>query len=202
VRTELRSALVLLLLLTLVTGVAYPLLITGVARLVFPHQAEGSLIQVGGHAVGSHLIGQTFDEPKYFWGRLSATGPVPYNAASSSGSNYGPLNPALFDAARARITALKQADPTATGPVPVDLVTASGSGLDPHISPAAAEYQVARVAKARALTPDQVGALVRAHTARRTWGVLGEPVVNVLELNLDLDAQFGNATSRAGGAQR
>jgi K+-transporting ATPase ATPase C chain len=187
-RTELRPALVLLLLLTLVTGVAYPLVITGVARLVFPHQAEGSLIRVGGRTVGSSLIGQTFDEPKYFWGRLSATGPVPYNAAASTGSNYGPLNPALFDAARARITALKQADPTATSPVPVDLVTASGSGLDPHISPAAAEYQVARVAKARGLTVDQVHALVRSHTTGRTWGLLGEPCVNVVELNLALDS--------------
>ena len=141
--------------------------------------------------MGSSLIGQTFDEPKYFWGRLSATGPVPYNAAASTGSNYGPLNPALFDAARARIAALKQADSTATGPVPVDLVTASGSGLDPHLSPAAAEYQVARVASARRLTIEQVRGVIRAHTSGRTWGILGEPVVNVLELNLDLDQRFG-----------
>ena len=201
-RTEFRPAIMMLIGLTLVTGVAYPLLVTGISRVAFPLQAEGSLIRVNGRAVGSSLIGQTFDEPQYFWGRLSATGPVPYNAAASSGSNYGPLNPALFDAARARIAALKQADSSAAGPVPVDLVTASGSGLDPHISPAAAEYQVARVARARGLSADQVRDLVHAHTAGRTWGVLGEPVVNVLELNLDLNRRFGGATPNAGGTAR
>jgi K+-transporting ATPase ATPase C chain len=178
----------MLVLLTLITGVAYPLAVTVIGRLAFPRQAEGSLIVVNGHAVGSRLIGQAFDDPKYFWGRLSATGPVPYNGASSSGSNYGPLNPALFDAANARIAALKSADPGASGPVPVDLVTASGSGLDPHISPAAAEYQVARVARVRGFAPDQVRALMHAHTTGRTWDLLGEPVVNVLELNLALDS--------------
>jgi K+-transporting ATPase ATPase C chain len=199
-RTEIRPAIMMLILLTLVTGLAYPLIVTGIARLAFPSQAEGSLIRLHGRAVGSRLIGQSFDQPKYFWGRLSATSPVPYNAASSSGSNYGPLNPALFDAARARIAALEQADPTATGPVPVDLVTASGSGLDPDLSPAAAEYQVARVAKARGLPVDRVRAMVRAHSAGRTWGILGEPVVNVLALNLDLDSRFGSASSRTGDA--
>ena len=201
-RSDLRSALVLLALLTLVTGVAYPLVITGVARLAFSDQAEGSLIRLGGRAVGSRLIGQNFDQPKYFWGRLSATAPMPYNAASSTGSNYGPIHPALLDAARARITALRQADPSASSPVPVDLVTASGSGLDPHISPAAAEYQAARVASARGLTPDRVRAIIRAHTTGRTWGIVGEPVVNVLELNLDLDARFGEAPSHPGDGRR
>ena len=201
-RAELRPALVMLILLTLLTGVAYPLLVTGIARLAFPSQAEGSLLHAGGHLVGSRLIGQAFDQPQYFWGRLSATGPVPYNAAASSGSNLGPLNPALFEAARERIAALRQADPTATGPVPVDLVTASGSGLDPHISPAAAEFQVARVAKARGLTSDQVRAIIRAHTDARTWGIVGEPVVNVLELNLDLDARSGDGPSQPGAGRR
>ena len=186
-RSEIRPAAVLLLLLTLVTGVAYPLAVTLIARLAFPGQAEGSLIVRDGRAVGSRLIGQSFDQPRYFWGRLSATAPMPYDAASSSGSNLGPLNPALFDAVRTRIAALRAADPTALGPVPVDLVTASGSGLDPHISPAAAEYQVARVANARGMTVEQVRALVHAHTTGRTWGVLGEPVVNVRELDLALD---------------
>ena len=201
-RTEFRPALMMLILLTLVTGVAYPLVVTGIARLAFPRQAEGSLLRVNGRMVGSRLIGQTFDQPQYFWGRLSATGPVPYNAASSSGSNYGPLNPALFDAVRARIAALREADPTATGPVPVDLVTASGSGLDPDISPAAADYQVARVAKARGVGPDQVRGVIRAHTAGRTWGIVGEPVVHVLELNLDLDARFGTDSARPGDGHR
>jgi K+-transporting ATPase ATPase C chain len=187
VRSEIRPALMMLLLLTLIAGVAYPLAVTGIARVAFPRQAEGSLVTAHGHAVGSSLIGQTFDEPKYFWGRLSATGPVPYNAAASSGSNFGPLNPALFDAARARIAALRAADPTATGLVPVDLVTASASGLDPHISVAAAEFQVARVARARGLTPGAVHQLVHRHTLGRFMGLLGEPVVNVLELNLALD---------------
>ena len=186
-RSELRPAIVLVIAFTLLTGVAYPLAITLVGRLAFPRQALGSLIEVNGHTVGSRLIGQSFDGPGYFWGRLSATSPVPYNAAASSGSNLGPLNPALTDAARARIAALRAVDPDNTAPVPVDLVTASGSGLDPHISPAAAEYQIARVAHARALDIDAVRRLVRAHTEGRTLGVLGEPRVNVLELNLALD---------------
>jgi K+-transporting ATPase ATPase C chain len=187
-RTEIRPALVMLLLLTLVTGVAYPLTVTLIARLAFPVQAQGSLILREGRAVGSRLIGQSFDDPRYFWGRLSATSPVPYNGAASSGSNLGPLNPALFDAARARIAALRAADPEGVGGVPVDLVTASGSGLDPGISPAAAAFQVPRVARARGMTPEQVSGLVHAHTTGRTWRMLGEPTVNVVALNLALDA--------------
>lgn len=186
-RSELRPAVVLVVALSVITGVAYPLAVTGIARLAFPKQAGGSLVVRDGRVVGSRLVGQAFDDPKYFWGRPSATGPVPYNAAASSGSNLGPLNPALGDAVAARIAALRAADSTATGPVPVDLVTASGSGLDPHISPAAAEYQVARVARARGLTPDAVRALVRRHTEGRTFGVLGEARVHVLELNLALE---------------
>jgi K+-transporting ATPase ATPase C chain len=194
-RSELRPAVVILLLMTLLTGVAYPVVVTGIASLFFPHQANGSLIVRGGRPMGSSLIGQAFDDPKYFWGRLSATGRVPYNAAASTGSNYGPLNPALFDAARARIAALRAADPEAPAAMPVDLITASGSGLDPHISPAAAEYQLTRVARARGLAPDRARALVREHTAGRTFGVLGEPTVNVLELNLALDALAGDLDS-------
>jgi len=186
--SQLRAALVMLGLMTVLTGVAYPLLVTGFAQAAFPRQANGSLIVRDSKPVGSSLIGQAFSEPKYFWGRLSATGPVPYNAGASTGSNFGPLNPALTDAAKARIEALRKADPEATGPVPVDLVTASSSGLDPHISPAAAEYQVRRVAKARGLDEQRVRTLVAAHTDARFLGVLGEPVVNVLELNLALDA--------------
>ncbi len=193
-RHELRPAIVLLLAMTLLTGVVYPAAVTGIAQLVFPFQANGSLIVRAGHAVGSRLIGQPFDAPQYFWGRLSATSAVPYDAANSSGSNLGPLNPALIDAARARIAALEAVDPAARTPVPVDLVTASGSGLDPDISPAAAEYQVPRVARARGMTPAQLRALVRSHTRNRTWGLLGEPTVNVLELNLALDA--GDAEAR------
>ena len=186
-RSEIRPALVLLLVLTLITGVLYPLLVTGIAQLVFSRQANGSLIVRDGVVVGSSWIGQEFSEPKYFWGRISATTP-PYNASASSGSNLGPTNPALFDAARARMAALRAADPDATLPVPVDLVTASGSGLDPHISLAAAEYQVARVAKARGLAPEAVRRLVAQHTSGRFLGVIGEPVVNVLEVNLELDS--------------
>lgn len=187
-RSEIRPALVLLALLTAVTGVLYPLAVTGLANLAFPKQAAGSMVFRDGRVVGSRLIGQAFDAPRFFWGRPSATRPVPYNAAASSGSNLGPLNPALVAAVKARIAALRAADPTATGPVPVDLVTASASGLDPHISPAAAEYQVSRVARARDLDPQTVRALVRAHTEGRTFGLLGEPRVNVLELNLALEA--------------
>jgi K+-transporting ATPase ATPase C chain len=174
-------------LLAVITGVIYPYAITGVAQVVFPAQANGSLIYRNGQPVGSALIGQPFDDPKYFWGRLSATGPFPYNAAASSGSNYGPLSSALSDAVKARIDALKAADPTNSQPIPVDLVTASGSGLDPHISPAAALYQAPRVARARGLSEDQVQALVTQFTEGRQFGILGEPRVNVLKLNLALD---------------
>jgi len=184
----LRQSILMLLLLTVVTGVAYPLLVTGAAQVLFPRQANGSLIMKDGKAVGSTLIGQEFSDPKYFWGRLSATTPNPYNGGSSSGSNLGPTNPALTEAAKKRIAALRAADPGNTAPVPVDLVTASGSGLDPEISPAAAQYQVARVARLRGLSAAQVAALVAAHTRGRQLGVLGEPRVNVLELNLALDA--------------
>lgn len=186
--SQLRASLVVLFLMTLVTGVAYPLVVTGAALAAFPNQANGSLIHRNGKPVGSSLIGQSFSDPKYFWGRLSATSPMPYNAGASSGSNLGPTNPALVDAAKARIEALRAADPHATGPIPVDLVTASGSGLDPHISPAAAEFQVRRVAQARGLHETDLRKLVAAHTQGRQLGVLGEPAVNVLELNLSLDA--------------
>ena len=188
VKTFMQS-LLMLVALTIVTGVVYPLAVTGVARLAFPHQASGSLIPRDGATVGSTLIGQPFSDPKYFWSRPSATAPAPYDAGASSGSNQGPLNPALRDAVKARIDALRAADPGNTQPVPVDLVTASGSGLDPHISPAAAEYQVARVARARGLGADAVRALVAEHTQGRQFGFLGEPRVNVLELNLALDAR-------------
>ena len=188
-KTLLRPAVSLFVLLTVITGVAYPLLVTGVAKLAFPRQAEGSLIVKDGKAVGSRLISQTFTEPKYFWGRPSATGPMPYNASASSGSNQGPLNPALTDAVKARIEALQAVDPANKQPVPADLVTASASGLDPHISPAAAAYQVARVARARGLPESEVAALVASHTEGRQWGVFGEPRVNLLQLNLALDAK-------------
>jgi K+-transporting ATPase ATPase C chain len=185
---ELRPAMLVLVVLTIVTGVAYPLLITGVAQLVFPREANGSLIERDGKLLGSALIGQPFSDPKYFWPRPSATAPVPYNAGASSGSNQGPLNPALTDTVKARVEALKAADPGQTNPIPVDLVTASGSGLDPHISPAAAQYQVPRVARVRGLPEDKVRTLVAQHTQGRQLGILGEPRVNVLELNLALDA--------------
>jgi K+-transporting ATPase ATPase C chain len=186
--TTIRPLLVLFAALTLVTGVAYPLVVTGVGQAVFPHQAHGSLIVRDGKPVGSALIGQNFTDPGYFWGRPSATGPFGNNAAASSGSNQGPLNPALVEAAKGRMDALRTADPANTAPVPVELVTASASGLDPHISPAAADYQVARVAQARKLPVEAVRSLVAQHTVRPLLGVLGEPVVNVLQLNLALGA--------------
>ena len=186
-KTLIRPALMTLLIFTLLTGVIYPLVVTGVAQLVFPHQANGSLITANGQTVGSELIGQQFDDPRYFWGRLSATGPFPYNAAASSGSNLGPSNPALLDAVQARIADLKAADPTNTQLIPVDLVTASGSGLDPNISIAAALYQIPRVARLRGLSETAVRALVDQFTQGRQFGFLGEPRVNVLKLNLALD---------------
>jgi K+-transporting ATPase ATPase C chain len=186
-RAMFRPVLVLFVLLTAVTGFIYPLIVTGIARVAFPEQAAGSIIVKDGKAVGSRLIGQSFSDPKYFWSRPSATGPYPYNAAASTGSNQGPLNPALTDAVKARIEALKAADPTNTAPIPVDLVTASGSGLDPHISVAAANYQLERVARARGLDAQTVAALVTKHVEGRLLGFLGEPRVNVLELNLALD---------------
>jgi K+-transporting ATPase ATPase C chain len=185
---QIRPALMMLLVLTIVTGVAYPLMITGLAQLLFPEQANGSVIVRDGKIIGSRLIGQYFDQPQYFWGRPSVTAPFPYNAAASGGSNLGPSNPALIEAVKARIAALRAADPGNDRPVPVDLVTASGSGLDPHISPAAALYQAKRVARARALDENRVNALVAEHTEGRQSGLLGEPRVNVLELNLALDA--------------
>ena len=187
-KTILRPALVLFVLLTLLTGVAYPLAVTGAAQALFPAQAAGSLIVRDGKPVGSELIGQSFSDPQHFWGRPSATGPMPYNAAASSGTNQGPLNPALLDAVKGRIAALRAADPGNTSPVPVDLVTASSSGLDPHISPAAARYQVARVASARGLTLASVQALVDQQTEKPLMGFLGEPRVHVLRLNLALEA--------------
>jgi len=182
-----RPALVLFLIMTVITGVAYPLVVTGIAQVTFPAQAGGSLIKKDGKVIGSTLIGQSFSDPKYFWSRPSATTPNPYNAAASSGSNLGPLNPALTDAVQARVAALRAADPTNTAPVPVDLVTASGSGLDPDISIAAANYQAARVARIRGVTPDAVQALIATHARGKLLGVIGEPRINVLELNLALE---------------
>jgi K+-transporting ATPase ATPase C chain len=188
VYTLIRPTLVSLAVLTVITGLLYPAVVTGIAQAVFPRQANGSLIESGGAVRGSELIGQGFTDPKYFWSRPSATGPYPYNGAVSSGSNLGPTNPALADAVKGRIEALRSADPGNPAPVPVDLVTASGSGLDPHITPAAAEYQVGRVARARGLSDDQVRELVRRFTSGRQFGILGEPRVTVLPLNLALDS--------------
>jgi potassium-transporting ATPase KdpC subunit len=177
----------MLVVLSVLTGIIYPYVVTGIAQLAFPRAANGSLIEANGRVVGSERVGQPFDDPKYFWSRPSATAPQPYNAAASTGSNQGPRNPALADAVTARIKALRDADPDSKAPVPVDLVTASGSGLDPEISVAAAEYQVHRVAKARGLTETALHALVAENTTGRTFGVLGEPRVNVLKLNRALD---------------
>ena len=186
---HLRPALMTLLLLTILTGVVYPLVVTGIAQVVFPFQANGSLIVKGGKPVGSALIGQPFDDPRYFWGRPSATTPFGYNAGSSSGSNLSPTNPDLIKAVQGRVDALHAADPGNSAPVPVDLVTTSGSGLDPHISPAAALYQVSRVARERKLDAAKVRELVEQHTEGRFLGMLGEPRVNVLALNLALDGR-------------
>jgi K+-transporting ATPase ATPase C chain len=185
---ELKPALLIFLALTVLTGVIYPGVVTGIGQLVFSHQVNGSIIEVSGKAVGSELLGQAFDSPEYFWGRPSATGPMPNNGAVSSGSNLGATNPSLLAAVEGRIAALRAADPGNDAPVPVDLVTASGSGLDPHISPAAAEFQVPRVARARDLEVGRVRSLVAQATEGRTLGLLGEPRVNVLQLNLALDA--------------
>lgn len=195
-----RPAIVLLLILTAITGIAYPLAVTAIGEVVFPVEAGGSLIVKDGKAVGSRLIGQSFSDPGHFWSRPSATSPQPYNGIASSGSNQGPLNPALLDSVRSRIEALRAADPTNRAPVPVDLVSASGSGLDPDISLAAAYYQAPRVARARGLRPEVVQGLIAAHAGGKWLGLLGEPRINVLELNLALDAQaphFVEAAARA-----
>ena len=193
IESSFRPAIVLFAALTLVTGLAYPLVVTGLGRAGFPHTADGSLVERDGRVIGSSLIGQQSSDPKHFWGRPSATSPQPDNASASGGSNLGPLNPALVDAVRARVDALKAADRDAGiadhGPVPVDLVTASASGLDPHISPDAAAYQAARVAKASGVAPARVEALIAAHTEAPQLGFLGMPRVNVLALNLALDAE-------------
>jgi potassium-transporting ATPase KdpC subunit len=182
-----RPAVIFMVVMTVLTGVIYPLVITGIAQVAFPHQANGSLIYEGDKLVGSELIGQPFDDPKYFWSRPSATGPFPYNAAASSGSNLGPIEPNLAAAFKSRVDALKLADPDNDKPIPVDLITASSSGLDPHISPAAADYQVSRVAKARGMQENSLRDLVTKHTERRTVLLLGEDRVNVVTLNLELD---------------
>jgi len=186
-RNQIRPAIVSIAIFTLLTGIFYPLVITGIAQLIFPHKANGSLIVQNGQVLGSELIGQQFDDPRYFWGRLSATGPFPYNAAASTGSNLGPMNQSLTDQVSVRIAALKAADPDNDTPIPVDLVTASGSGLDPDISIAAAQYQVRRVATARGLSEEVVRSLIESNTQERQFGLLGEPRINVLDLNLALD---------------
>ncbi|WP_153102166.1 potassium-transporting ATPase subunit KdpC [Paraburkholderia hayleyella] len=193
-KQALRPLLVIFIALTVVTGLAYPAVITLIGQTAFPHQANGSLLERDGQIVGSALIGQQFDAPQYFWGRLSATSPMPYNAQGSGGANVGPLNPALAQAVKGRIAALAAAGTDMSQPVPVDLVTASASGLDPALSPAAAAYQVARVARSRGMTEAAVRALVQRATSPRQFGVLGEPTVNVLRLNLALDAAAGGGT--------
>ena len=188
IREQIKPAIAVFIILSAITGIIYPVCITGVAQVFFREKSSGSLIYRGGKAVGSALIGQPFEDPKYFWGRLSGTAPVPYNAAASSGANTGPMNPALIEAVQKRINALHAVDPGNTDPIPVDLVTFSASGLDPHISPAAAYYQLLRIVRVRGLPFDAVKALIVGHTEGRFLGLLGEPVVNVLELNLALDA--------------
>jgi K+-transporting ATPase ATPase C chain len=185
-----KPAILMLLFFTVLSGVAYPLAVTAIAQIAFPSQANGSLLGSNEQPLGSGLIGQAFSRPEYFWGRPSSTSPASYNGGASSGSNQGPNNPALTDTVQARIKALRDADPTHLEAVPVDLVTASASGLDPHISPAAAAYQINRVAKARQMSPDSVRELVDRYTQARQWGVLGEPRVNVLKLNLALDKRL------------
>ena len=184
---QFRIAVVSTIAITIIYGLGYPFAFTGMAQLLFPKQANGSLLYKDGKPVGSRHIGQPFDDPKYFWSRLSATSPVPYNAASSSGSNLGPTNPALLKAVQDRVDALHKADPDNKEPIPVDLATASGSGLDPHISPAAAQYQVKRIAKLRNVQESTVQDMIQRHTEGRWLGLIGEPAVNVLELNLELD---------------
>ena len=186
---QLKPAIILLAAFTLILGLAYPALVTGLAQAFMPHKANGSLIVQRGKVLGSALVGQQFTDPRYFWGRPSATATLPYNGAESGGSNHGPLNPALQDAVQARIAALQAADPAQTAPVPVDLVTVSASGLDPHISPAAAQWQAGRVARLRGLSVDRVNALIAENTDGRQWGFLGEARVNVLQLNLALDGE-------------
>ena len=188
-KTLIRPAASLFVLLSAITGLLYPAVVTGIAHTAFPDEAKGSLIQKDGRLIGSALIGQNFTSPQYFWGRPSATGPMPYNASASSGSNQGPLNPALQDAVKARADALRSVDPDNKAPIPLDLLTASASGLDPHISPAAAEYQLNRVARERKLSSDSVHRLIEQNTESRDWGFFGEARVNVLKLNLALDAQ-------------
>lgn len=187
VREQIKPAILIFIVLSVITGIIYPLFVTGVAQVFLNYKANGSLVYRNGKAVGSILIGQAFDDPKYFWGRLSATSPMPYNASSSSGSNIGPSNPALLDEVKGRIRTLQAVDPDNKNPIPVDLVTSSASGLDPHISLAAAYYQVPRVARQRGLAQDTVRGIVNQHTTSRFLGLIGEPVVNVLELNLALD---------------
>jgi K+-transporting ATPase ATPase C chain len=187
---HIKPAILMLLFFTVLTGIVYPLAVTFCAQTLFPNQANGSLLGSSEQPLGSELIGQAFTRPESFWGRPSATSPASYNGGASSGSNQGPINPALIDAVQARIKALRDADPTHLEPIPVDLVTASASGLDPHISPAAAAYQISRVAMARNLPPDSVRELVDRYTELRQWGVFGEPRVNVLKLNLALDQEF------------
>jgi K+-transporting ATPase ATPase C chain len=187
IREQLRPAFISFILLTVITGILYPLAVTGIAQTFFKDRANGSLIFENGRPLGSSLIGQPFEDPKYLWGRPSATSPVPFNAASSSGSNAGSMNSNFLNTVQARIKSLHDADPGNKTPIPVELVTASGSGLDPHISPAAAEYQIPRIARARKITEAEVRAMIHRHTQERLFGIIGEPVVNVLKVNLQLD---------------
>jgi potassium-transporting ATPase KdpC subunit len=186
-REHIKPAILIFIILTIITGILYPLFVTGIAQVFFHNKANGSLVYQNGKAIGSSLIGQPYDDPKYFWGRLSATSPIQFNSASSSGSNLGPSNPALVEAVQARTKALKTVDPENKNPIPIDLVTSSASGLDPHISPASAYYQIPRISRLRGLPQNMVEDIVRQHTKGRLLGIIGEPVVNVLEANLELD---------------